>query len=86
LREVRSPALEYTLKRTNSCIIAGDLPSSDPIDCLIYRAMVEEKYYLPSLDALPSSLIHTDLSQGNVLVDHDYNITGYETVILSSRS
>ena len=77
-------ALTWMLRRIDSRlrrIFTGDLPSFDPIDCLIYRAMAEEKYFIPSLDAHPFPLMHTDLSRNNILVDDDFNITGYEILI-----
>ncbi|KAF8962997.1 kinase-like domain-containing protein [Flammula alnicola] len=72
-------ALEWVLRRIDSRltrIFTGDLPSFDPIDCLIYRAMAEEKYHLLSLDALPFPLMHTDLNRMNILVDDNFNING----------
>ncbi|KXN86150.1 hypothetical protein AN958_10452, partial [Leucoagaricus sp. SymC.cos] len=72
-------ALAWTLRRIDSRlrrIINGDLPLFDPIDCLIYRAMAEEKYHISSLDTLQFPLMHTDLNPRNILVDGDFNITG----------
>jgi aminoglycoside phosphotransferase (APT) family kinase protein len=71
--------LTWILRRIDSRltrIFTGDLPASDPIDCLIYRAMAEERYFVPSLDTFPFPLMHTDLGQMNILVDDDFNITG----------
>ena len=66
--------IDNRLKR----IFAGDLQASfDPIDCLIYRAMAEERYHLPSWDTLPFPLVHTDLSKVNIVVDDNFNINGY---------
>jgi hypothetical protein len=64
-------------------IFTGDHPSFDPIDCLIYRAMAEEKYHLPSLDTLPFPLVHTDLSKMNIIVDDNFNINGYDSFFWS---
>ncbi|TFK32240.1 hypothetical protein BDQ12DRAFT_716531 [Crucibulum laeve] len=72
-------ALAWMLRRIDSRltrIFTGDLPSFDPIDCLIYRAMAKEKYHVPSLDTFPFPLMHTDLSQMNILVDNNFNIKG----------
>jgi len=72
-------ALAWTLRRIDSRlrrIFNGDLPLFDPIDCLIYRAMAEEKYHISSLDTLPFPLMHTDLNPRNIPVDGDLNITG----------
>lgn len=80
-------ALEWMLIRIDSRlkrIFQNGLPSFDPIDCLIYRAMAEEMYHVPTLDALPFPFVHTDLSRLNVLVDDDFNITGYEIIIPSA--
>ena len=58
-------------------IFAGDLQTSfDPIDCLIYRAMAEERYHLPSWDTLPFPLVHADLSKLNIVVDDNFIING----------
>jgi hypothetical protein len=66
--------IDNRLKR----IFAGDLQASfDSIDCLIYRAMAEERYHLSSWDALPFPLVHTDLSKLNIVVDDSFNINGY---------
>ena len=65
--------IDNRLKR----IFAGDLQTSfDPIDCLIYRAMAEEKYHIPSCDTLPFPLMHTGLSKLNIIVDDNFNIKG----------
>ena len=75
-----SSALAWMLSRIDNRftrILTGDLSTFDPIDCLIYRAMAEEKYFIPSLDALPFPLIHTDLNPLNIIVDDNFNITGY---------
>lgn len=77
--------LTWMLRRIDSRltrIFTGDLPSFDPIDCLIYRAMAEERYLVPPLNALPFPLMHTDLGRMNILVDDDFNITGYEILML----
>ena len=71
--------LTWILRRIDSRltrIFTGDLPAFDPIDCLIYRAMAEERYFVPSLDTFAFPLMHTDLGQMNILVDDDFNITG----------
>ncbi|KAG1733016.1 kinase-like domain-containing protein [Suillus paluster] len=71
--------LRWILRRIDprlTRIFTGDLSAFDPIDCLIFRAMAEEKYFVPSLDTFPFPLMHTDLNQMNVLVDDDFNITG----------
>jgi Ser/Thr protein kinase RdoA (MazF antagonist) len=76
-------ALTWMLRRIDSRIrriLIGDLSAFDPIDCLIYRAMAEEKYFVPSLDAFPFPLMHTDLNPKNILVDDNFNITGYENL------
>jgi hypothetical protein len=78
-------ALSWILRRVDSRltrILTGDLPGFDPIDCLIYRAMAEEKYFMPTLDAFPFPLMHTDLGRLNILVDDSFNITGYETLVV----
>jgi len=63
-------------------ILTGDLSSFDPLDCLIYRAMAEEKYFVPSLDAPPFPLMHTDLSGMNILVGDNFDVTGCEILVL----
>ena len=71
--------IDSRLKR----IFAGDLQGSfDPIDCLIYRAMAEERYHLPSWDTLPFPLVHTNLSKLNIVVDDNFNINGYHLFFL----
>jgi aminoglycoside phosphotransferase (APT) family kinase protein len=77
--------LTWILRRIDSRlrrILTGDLSSFDPVDCLIYRAMAEEKYFVPSLDTFPFPLMHTDLSRFNILVDDNFNITGYEIFVI----
>lgn len=89
LQSSTQTALAWILRRVDSRlarIFSGDLPSFDPIDCLIYRAMAEEKYLVRSLNLAPFPLMHTDLSKFNVLVDAEFNITGYEIFRLSLRS
>jgi len=79
LQSSTQSALAWILRKIDNRLIrifAGDLPSFDPIDCLIYRAMAEEKYHLPSLDTLPFPLVHTDLSKMNIIVDDNFNING----------
>ena len=73
-------ALTWILRRIDSRlsrILTGKLPGFDPIDCLIYRAMAKEIYFVSSLDDFPFPLMHTDLGQLNILVDDNYDITGY---------
>ncbi|KAF8060724.1 kinase-like domain-containing protein [Lyophyllum atratum] len=72
-------ALAWTLVRIDTRlkrIFNGSLPSFDPIDCLIYRAMAEEKYHIPSLDTFPFPLMHTDLNPNNIVIDGEFNIIG----------
>jgi len=74
-------ALTWMLRKVDSRltrIFSGNFPSFDPIDCLIFRAMAEEKYHIPILDALPFPLMHSDLNNMNFIVDDDYSINGYE--------
>jgi hypothetical protein len=77
-------ALSWILRRVDSWltrILTGDF-GFDPIDCLIYRAMAEEKYFMPTLDAFPFPLMHTDLGRLNILVDDSFNISGYEILVV----
>lgn len=88
LQSSPQPTLAWMLRRIDSRLIrilTGDLCAFDPIDCLIYRAMAEEKYFVPPLDNFPFPLMHTDLSRMNVLVDDDFNITGYVIFVLPAE-
>ena len=58
-------------------ILVGELLGFDPVDCLIYRAMAKEIYFVSPLGGFPFPLMHTDLGQWNILVDDNYDITGY---------
>jgi len=72
-------ALTWILRRIDSRltrILTGELLGFDPVDCLIYRAMAKEIYFVSSLDAFPFPLMHTDLGRLNILVDDNFNITG----------
>ncbi|KAF8526960.1 hypothetical protein BU17DRAFT_82459 [Hysterangium stoloniferum] len=71
--------LTWILRRIDSRlkrILTGKLPPFDPIDCLIYRAMAKEIYFVSPLDTFPFPLMHTDLGRLNILVDDNFNITG----------
>jgi aminoglycoside phosphotransferase (APT) family kinase protein len=85
LQSTPQSTLEWMLRRIDTRfirILTGDLCVFDPIDCLIQRAMAEEKYLVSCLDNLPFPLMHTDLSRLNIIVDDDFNITGYVIFVL----
>jgi len=72
-------ALTWILRRIDprlTRILTGELLGFDPVDCLIYRAMAKEIYFVSPLDAFPFPLMHTDLGRLNILVDNNFNITG----------
>jgi hypothetical protein len=81
--EIRSPVdiEEARLKR----ILTGELLAFDPVDCLIYRAIAKELYFVSALDAFPFPLMHTDLGRFNNLVDDNFNIAGYITHCFPSQ-
>jgi hypothetical protein len=59
--------LSWVLRRTDSRLIrmlTGDLRAFDPIDCLIYWAMTEEKYFVPPLASWFSDLEWSGLGAG----------------------
>lgn len=73
------PLAQDTVFSVGTRIFTVDLPSFDPIDCLIYRAIAEEKYHIPLLNASPLPFMHTDLNPGNFLVLLTMILTSQDT-------
>lgn len=77
-------ALTCILRRIDSRlkpILTGELIAFDPVDCLIYRVVAKEIYFVSALDAL-STDAHRPWA---ILVDDNFNIAGYITHCFTSQ-